>query len=187
LERGKIEQIARVAREHELIQPIAQSTDAVVQNQVLAGGRRAGQSLTHPDHCGTNMFALVRRRCYRRHPPMTDEELNARFASIEASIKAEGTVTRHHFDVVGEGLRIDIKIVAEGHDGLRQKTDDLKEGFPASKQASNALRSGSSHSKLDRHVWQIAKGSWKSVRGSWKNVRKRSRANSGSSPARSER
>jgi hypothetical protein len=45
---------------------------------------------------------------------MTDEELNARFASIEASIKAEGTVTRRHFDVVAEGLRIDIKIVAEG-------------------------------------------------------------------------
>src|SRR5262245_29141118 len=61
--------------------------------------------------------------------PMTDDEFNARFASIEASIKAEGVVTRRHFDVVAEGLRIDIKIIAEGHDVLRQKTDDLKEGF----------------------------------------------------------
>ena len=60
---------------------------------------------------------------------MTDQELSARFASIEESIRAEAVVTRRHFDVVAEGLRIDIKIVAEGHDTLQQKTDDLKDGL----------------------------------------------------------
>jgi hypothetical protein len=48
---------------------------------------------------------------------MTDAELSARFESLqttlEASIKAEGLVTRRHFDVVAEGLRTEIRIIAE--------------------------------------------------------------------------
>jgi hypothetical protein len=48
---------------------------------------------------------------------LTDAELNARFenlqTTIEASLKAEGLVTRRHFDVVAAGLRTEIRIIAE--------------------------------------------------------------------------
>ena len=47
---------------------------------------------------------------------------------IKAEVKAEGIVTRRHFDVVAEGLRADIKILAEGHDALRHDVADLKAG-----------------------------------------------------------
>jgi len=59
---------------------------------------------------------------------MTDEELNARLDAINVEIKTEGVVTRRHFDVVAEGLKAEIKIIAEGHDALRQDVTDLKAG-----------------------------------------------------------
>ena len=63
---------------------------------------------------------------------MTDEELNARLDSLQSSfraeIRAEGVVTRRHFDDVAEGLRADITIIAEGHDALRHDVADLKAG-----------------------------------------------------------
>ena len=63
---------------------------------------------------------------------MTDEELNARFHSLQvfvrSTVTAEGVATRRHFDVVGEGLRGDIQLLAEGHDALRQDVSDLKNG-----------------------------------------------------------
>ena len=66
---------------------------------------------------------------------MTDQELNARFERFETTfkdirtdIKAEGEITRRHFDVVAEDLKANIKIIAEGHDALRQDVADLKAG-----------------------------------------------------------
>lgn len=65
---------------------------------------------------------------------MTDQELDARFegfaanlksemssfkSDITTDIKAEGEITRRHIDVVAEGLRADISVIAEGHDALR--------------------------------------------------------------------
>lgn len=66
---------------------------------------------------------------------MDDADLNARFEQIEDRfrnvedlIKTEGAATRRHFDVVGEGLRDQIKVVAEGYTALRTDVTDLKEG-----------------------------------------------------------
>ena len=63
---------------------------------------------------------------------MTDQELNARFdslrAEIKTEIKAEGETTRRHFDVVGEGLRAEIRVIAEGHTALRDDVAELKAG-----------------------------------------------------------
>ena len=53
------------------------------------------------------------------------DELNARFSAIQASIKAEGLITRRHIDIVAEGLRGDIRLIAEAHEVLRQKMDGL--------------------------------------------------------------
>ena len=71
---------------------------------------------------------------------MTDQELDARFesfgatrkadisATISAEIKAEGLITRRHFDVVAEGLRAEIKVIADGHVALRDDATSLKAG-----------------------------------------------------------
>jgi hypothetical protein len=45
--------------------------------------------------------------------PMTDEEWNARFDSIDALIKAEGVATRRHIEVVVESLGAEIKNIVE--------------------------------------------------------------------------
>ena len=37
-------------------------------------------------------------------------------------------MTRRHFDVVADGLEADIKIIAEGHDALRQDLTGLNAG-----------------------------------------------------------
>jgi len=78
---------------------------------------------------------------------MTDEELTARFdglaadiktvktelkgeisADIKAEIKAEGATTRRHFDVVAEGLRAEIKVIADGHTALHDDMVGVKTG-----------------------------------------------------------
>jgi hypothetical protein len=71
---------------------------------------------------------------------MTDEELDARFerfaadiktglkAEISLEIKAEGATTRRHFDVVAEGLRADIKVIADGHVALHDDMVIVKTG-----------------------------------------------------------
>src|SRR5258705_12362517 len=67
---------------------------------------------------------------------MTDQELDARFEGLEKTlkseitteIKAEGEITRRHFDVVADGLKADIRIIAEGHDALRVDVAGLKTG-----------------------------------------------------------
>ena len=58
---------------------------------------------------------------------MTDQELDERFesfgaklkADISAAIKAEGLITRRHFDIVAEALKAEIKVIADGHAALR--------------------------------------------------------------------
>jgi uncharacterized protein (DUF3084 family) len=67
---------------------------------------------------------------------MTDQELDGRFESfaktlkseITAEIKAEGEITRRHFDVVADGFKADVRIIAEGHDALRADVAELKAG-----------------------------------------------------------
>ena len=67
---------------------------------------------------------------------MTDQELDARFesfgarlkADISAEIRAEGVITRRHFDVVAEGLKADIRVIADGHLALRDDVAGLKAG-----------------------------------------------------------
>src|SRR5947209_7616416 len=70
---------------------------------------------------------------------MTDEELDARFerfaadiktskVEISAEIKAEGATTRRHFDVVAEGLRAEIKVIADGHAALHDDMVGVKTG-----------------------------------------------------------
>jgi len=63
---------------------------------------------------------------------MTDQELDARFesfgAQLKAEIKSEGLITRRHFDVIAEGLRAEIKVVADGHPALRDDVTSLKTG-----------------------------------------------------------
>jgi hypothetical protein len=72
---------------------------------------------------------------------MTDQELDARFekfaatissemstfrSDIRSGIKTEGEITRRHFDVVAEGLKAEIKVIADGHLALRVDMASLK-------------------------------------------------------------
>jgi hypothetical protein len=78
---------------------------------------------------------------------MTDDELDARFGrlaadikadvrgeiqefkgEIRAEIKAEGVTTRRHFDIVAEGLKADIKVIADGHAALHEDMVGVKTG-----------------------------------------------------------
>jgi hypothetical protein len=72
----------------------------------------------------------------RSENDMTDQELDARFKSfateiktdIQSEIKAEGAVTRRHFDVVAERLTAQIKAIADGHEALRADLARAPEG-----------------------------------------------------------
>ena len=44
-------------------------------------------------------------------------------AEVRAEIKAEGEQTRRHFDVVAEGIRSDVRLIAEGLAALQVSTD----------------------------------------------------------------
>ena len=66
-------------------------------------------------------------------PLATREELHAAIAAAVAPlptrdemhqvVRAEGEVTRRHFDVVAESLRADIRLIAEGHLSLAHRMD----------------------------------------------------------------
>ena len=43
--------------------------------------------------------------------------------SLKAEVRAESEQTRRHFDVVAEGMRADVRLIAEGLDALRVSTD----------------------------------------------------------------
>src|SRR5262249_46609267 len=79
---------------------------------------------------------------------MSDQEMDARFdklaagikselsafksemsvfkSEIRSEIKAEGETTRRHFDVVAEGLKAEIEVIAGGHLALRDDMATLK-------------------------------------------------------------
>jgi len=59
---------------------------------------------------------------------MTADELDDRFARLEALMRAESAETRRHFDVAAEGLRLEIRVIAEGHEVLRADVAELKTG-----------------------------------------------------------
>jgi predicted nucleic acid-binding Zn-ribbon protein len=52
--------------------------------------------------------------------------LKSDVSTVRSEIKAEGEITRRHFDVVGEGLRAEIKVIADGHFALRDDLAGLK-------------------------------------------------------------
>ena len=43
-------------------------------------------------------------------------KVDERFAKVEEQIRTSAAETRRHFDVVAEGLKAPIKVIAEGHD-----------------------------------------------------------------------
>jgi uncharacterized protein (DUF3084 family) len=59
---------------------------------------------------------------------MTADELDDRFARLEALMRTESAETRRHMDVVAEGLQLQIQVIAEGHDALRADVGELKAG-----------------------------------------------------------
>ena len=59
---------------------------------------------------------------------MTDQELHERFERVATDIKAEGAATRRYFDVVAEGLRADIRVLADGHAALHDDMAGVKAG-----------------------------------------------------------
>jgi len=63
-----------------------------------------------------------------RFREVTPEQLDDRFARLEALMRAESAETRRHVDVVADGLRLEIRVIAEGHDVLRADVADLKSG-----------------------------------------------------------
>ena len=45
--------------------------------------------------------------------------IDHRFETLTAFIREENVETRRHFDIVAEGLKTEIKVIAEGHETLR--------------------------------------------------------------------
>jgi len=54
------------------------------------------------------------------------ERVDERFERMETLIREEGEATRRHFDVVAEAMKLDIKIVADGHAALQGDVTVLK-------------------------------------------------------------
>ena len=69
-------------------------------------------------------------------PLATREEMHAAIAAAVAPlptrdemrqvVRAEGDVTRRHFDVVAESIRTEVRIIAEGHGHLTHRMDTLE-------------------------------------------------------------
>ncbi len=49
------------------------------------------------------------------------EAIDQRFEQVFATIREEGAVTRRHMDVIAEGLRSEIKVIAEGRGVLTDR------------------------------------------------------------------
>jgi hypothetical protein len=54
-------------------------------------------------------------------------------AEVRSAIAEEGERTRRHFDVVAEGLRDDIRLIAEGQVALQRGFEDQRQEFSALK------------------------------------------------------
>jgi hypothetical protein len=46
------------------------------------------------------------------------DAVDQRFEHMEAFVREEGAATRRHMDVIADGLRAEIKLIAEGHTAL---------------------------------------------------------------------
>ena len=64
------------------------------------------------------------------------EQVNGRFEQVDATlvrleelIKAEGAITRRHFEVVAEDMKGQVKLIAEGHSVLAEHIVDVKGGI----------------------------------------------------------
>ena len=56
------------------------------------------------------------------------DEMPARWLEqIQSLIGSSAEETRRHFDVVGEGLRADVRVIAEGHAGLGERLDQFQQ------------------------------------------------------------
>jgi hypothetical protein len=56
------------------------------------------------------------------------DEMPARWVEqIRVMIQGSAEETRRHFDVVAEGLRSDVRVVAEGHVGLVERLDRFQQ------------------------------------------------------------
>jgi hypothetical protein len=56
------------------------------------------------------------------------DEMPARWLEqIQSLIGSSAEETRRHFDVVGEGLRADVRVIAEGHVGLVERLDRFQQ------------------------------------------------------------
>ena len=66
-------------------------------------------------------------------PLATKEELLATGEELRSALREEGERTRRHFDVVAEGLRDDIRLIAEGHDTVQR-------GLEAQRKETKAVR-----------------------------------------------
>ena len=56
------------------------------------------------------------------------DEMPARWVEqIQSLIGSSAEETRRHFDVVGEGLRADVRVIAEGHVGLVERLDRFQQ------------------------------------------------------------
>jgi len=72
----------------------------------LADARRRFDSLDQRLDAVDQRFDAVDRRF---------DAADDRFGRLEAFIREESAATRHHFDVVSDGLRAEIRLIAEGH------------------------------------------------------------------------
>ena len=57
------------------------------------------------------------------------EETHRRIDAVAAQIQLAAVETRRHFDVVAEGMRADVRLVAEGVASLAERVDRVEENL----------------------------------------------------------
>ncbi|MBI5746243.1 MAG: hypothetical protein HZA13_04505 [Nitrospirae bacterium] len=77
--------------------------------------------------------------------------LDSKLADLRGYINEKSEETRRHFDVVSEGLRSDIRMIAEGHHLLDNNIERLREENEAAhKEILSAIKF--SYAELDRRI-----------------------------------
>lgn len=108
---------------------------------------------------------------------MTDQELDARFertvADIRTEIKAEGITTCHQFDVVADGLRTELRLLAEGHMSLRDDMAGLIAGQGRVEASQERLEIHQLALEHGRGTLEEGKGNVKRGKGDSKSSRRR--------------
>ena len=86
------------------------------------------------------------------------EETHRRIDAVTAQIQLAGEETRRHFDVVAEGMRADVRLVAEGVASLAERVDrveqNLRQEIRETRQDLTALLTVS-YTDLDRRVRRV--------------------------------